>query len=72
MEYGILIKAERERWGIKQKDLADRLGWQSSQLSSRETGTVTMTQAEYMGAQSAIATILREREAGGITEPATS
>ena len=57
MNYGHRIRELREAAGVKQGLLAERIGMTSSQLSARENGVVEMTQAEFMGAEVALAQI---------------
>lgn len=61
MNFGHEIRRMRTELGISQTDLAEAIGMSSSLLSKRETGEVTMTKAEFMGAQVALQQIHEAR-----------
>lgn len=63
MNYGQQIRDQRDKLGIKQGDLAARVGMAQDWLSSREVGRVEMTQVEAMGCSAAIEQIMVERKA---------
>jgi len=63
MTHGEYIRERRKAAGIRQGQLAERMGLEQHKLSKSESGVRAMSEAEYVSARQAILDIEHERKA---------